>query len=63
MRPRPPKPPTHTEVPAGKCPAASATAAASVAPQKLAAARASTRGLARPPRCTSQRQLTASTGE
>eukprot|EP00959_Pyramimonas_sp_CCMP1952_P462454 9483289-Pyramimonas_sp.AAC.1 len=32
MIPRPPKPPTRTEVPAGKCPAVSANAAATVAP-------------------------------
>eukprot|EP00959_Pyramimonas_sp_CCMP1952_P409192 8575546-Pyramimonas_sp.AAC.1 len=46
MAPRPPKWPTRTEVPAGKCPAVSA--AASATPNHLAAARASTRGLARP---------------
>eukprot|EP00959_Pyramimonas_sp_CCMP1952_P431259 9032322-Pyramimonas_sp.AAC.1 len=53
MIPRRPKTPTRTEVPAGRCPAVSATAAASVAP---AAARASMRGLARPQSCTSQLQ-------
>eukprot|EP00959_Pyramimonas_sp_CCMP1952_P376442 7885095-Pyramimonas_sp.AAC.1 len=41
MIPRPPKTPTRTEMPAGVCRAA--TAFASVAPNQLAAARASTR--------------------
>eukprot|EP00959_Pyramimonas_sp_CCMP1952_P224065 4684967-Pyramimonas_sp.AAC.1 len=40
MIPRPPKAPTRSEVPAGMCPAVSATAAASVSPNWLATARA-----------------------
>eukprot|EP00959_Pyramimonas_sp_CCMP1952_P304696 6376658-Pyramimonas_sp.AAC.1 len=56
MIPRPPKSPNRNGVLAGMCPAVSATAAVSVPPNSLPAARACTRGSARPPRCTSQRQ-------
>eukprot|EP00959_Pyramimonas_sp_CCMP1952_P286988 6001605-Pyramimonas_sp.AAC.1 len=64
MIPRPPKSLTRTELPTGKCPAVSANSAASVAPNWLAAARASMRGLARPQRCASQhRALSAIAAE
>eukprot|EP00959_Pyramimonas_sp_CCMP1952_P096123 2009716-Pyramimonas_sp.AAC.1 len=56
MIPRPPKSPTRNEVSAGMCRAVNATAFASVAPNYLAAARASMRWSVRPQRCTSQHQ-------
>eukprot|EP00959_Pyramimonas_sp_CCMP1952_P023025 484193-Pyramimonas_sp.AAC.1 len=54
MIPRPPTSPPRSNMPAGMFPAVSATAAAWVGPNSLAAARAL--GLARPQNWTSERQ-------